>query len=74
MRCETPGPSEESTEDQRNAHCDLNRKIQVRTKAGMSTEKTFHRAHFLTGTKPPREPRRRTAFLESSLQKTFGPQ
>ena len=52
MRCETPGPSEESTEDQRNAHCNLNRKIQIRKKAGMSTEKTFHRTRFLTCTEP----------------------
>jgi hypothetical protein len=47
MRYEALGPNQERAEDQSNAHRDLNRKIQIRAISSMSTEKTFHGAHFL---------------------------
>src|SRR5580658_10053954 len=64
---ETLGPCQERPEDQCYAHRDLNRKIQIRAKTSVSTEKTFHRAHFLIYAGPEHHNRPRSALVDFCL-------
>jgi hypothetical protein len=61
------GASQQRTEDQSNAHRDLNRKIQIREKTGVSTEKTVHSAHFLKHAGPQPYSRFGSPRLDSCL-------
>jgi hypothetical protein len=67
MGYEALGPSQICPNDQSDAHRDLNRKIQIRTKTGMTTKKTIHSALFLIYAGPRNPNRHRSADVDCCL-------